>query len=147
MTIFRFAPIAGAAVLAAASINAAAAAEVSGVWSTAGARAQVRIAPCGNELCGSIVALTQPNDPETGRPRTDKNNADPARRNRPLVGVQVLLGMKPDGQSKWTGRIYDAQNGKTVSGSISLNGARSLKLEGCALGGMICRSQAWTRIQ
>jgi uncharacterized protein (DUF2147 family) len=127
--------------LMAASAAPATAADATGLWSTQGGRAQVSVARCGGNLCGAIVALAEPNDPETGRPKTDQNNSDPARQSRPLIGTQILLGMKPDGADKWVGRIYDAQNGTTVSGSMMLNGASSLKLEGCALGGMVCRSQ------
>jgi uncharacterized protein (DUF2147 family) len=137
--------VVSALALAIASQGPANAADATGLWSTDGGKAKVRVAPCGGELCGTIVALAQPIDPATGRPMTDKHNDDPARRSRPLIGTRVLMGMKPDGASKWVGRIYDAKNGKTVSGSITLTGASALKLEGCALGGMICRSQTWTR--
>jgi uncharacterized protein (DUF2147 family) len=145
MSSIRIAVIGSVLTLALASVGPAMAADATGLWSTDGGQAKVRVAPCGGELCGTIVALAQPNDPATGRPMTDKHNDDAARRSRPLIGTRILLGMKPDGAGKWVGRIYDAKNGKTVSGSITLSGASALKLEGCALGGMICRSQTWTR--
>ena len=136
-----------AAALASATAASAIAADATGLWSTRDARAQVRISPCGGDLCGTIVRLAEPNDPATGQPKTDKNNSDPARRTRPLVGSQVLINMRPNGSAKWTGQIYDAENGRTVSGSITLTGGNALKLEGCALGGMVCRSQTWMRIK
>jgi hypothetical protein len=62
---------------------------------TEGGKARVRIAPCGNALCGAIVALKEPADPDTGRPKTDKHNADAGKRSRPMIGVRILLGMTP----------------------------------------------------
>jgi uncharacterized protein (DUF2147 family) len=53
--------------------------------------------------------------------------------------------MKPSGADKWTGQIYNAKDGKTYSGSMTVQGASALKLEGCVLGGLICRSETWTR--
>jgi hypothetical protein len=47
--------------------------------------ARVRISPCGRNLCGFIVQSSSPTDAATGRPPTDKNNADPAKRNRPWL--------------------------------------------------------------
>jgi uncharacterized protein (DUF2147 family) len=116
-----------------------------GVWLTDGGEARVRIADCGGALCGTVLSLRDPNDPATGRPHTDKNNADASKRGRPVVGIQVLFGMKPSGADKWTGQIYNAKDGKTYSGSMTVQGASALKLEGCVLGGLICRSETWTR--
>ena len=100
---------------------------------------------CGPELCGTIIALKEPNDPATGRPKTDKNNPDAAKRARPVIGIQIVFGMKPNGANKWSGQVYNAEDGKTYSGNITLQSATSLKLEGCVLGGIICKGQTWTR--
>jgi uncharacterized protein (DUF2147 family) len=135
-----------AAIMLAGAFTPSLAADPSGTWLTEGGAATVRIASCGAELCGTIIALKEPNDPATGRPKTDKNNPDASKRNRPVVGIQIVFGMKPSGTAdKWSGQVYNAEDGKTYSGSITLQGARNLKLEGCVLGGLICKSQTWTR--
>jgi uncharacterized protein (DUF2147 family) len=134
------------ALLNAPGLLAAPAAEPSGAWLTEGGKATVRLAPCGPALCGTIVALKEPNDPATGRPHTDKNNPDPNARNKPLIGVQIVLGMRPSGTpNKWTGQVYNSEDGKTYSGSLSMENANTIKLEGCVLGGLICKGQTWTR--
>lgn len=120
--------------------------EPSGNWLTEGGKATVRIGPCGAAICGTIVALKDPNDSATGRPLTDKNNSDANARNRPMIGVQIVLGMKPSGTpNKWSGQVYNAEDGKTYTGYLTLENANTIKLEGCILGGMICKSQTWTR--
>ena len=90
--------------------------------------------------------LKEPNDPDTGKPKTDKNNGDEAKRSRPLIGVQIVLGMKPAGTDKWTGQVYNAEDGKTYSGNLTMNGGNTLTLQGCALGGLVCKGQNWTKV-
>ena len=121
------------------------AADPAGVWLTQAGNSRIRVADCGGALCGTIVWLKEPNDAETGKPKTDKNNSDASKRSRPLIGVQIVLGMKPAGEGKWTGQVYNAEDGKTYTGSITMQGPRTLKLEGCVLGGLFCKGQTWTR--
>lgn len=125
--------------------SAALAADPLGNWLTQTGTSRVRVADCGGALCGTIVWLKEPTDPETGKPKTDKNNADAAKKSRPLIGVQIVLGMKPAGADKWTGQVYNAEDGKTYSGNLTYSGGDSLQLQGCALGGLVCKSQTWTK--
>jgi uncharacterized protein (DUF2147 family) len=134
-----------AAALLAVSLGASLAADPSGTWRTEEAKATVRIAACGPALCGTIVSLKEANDPDTGKPKTDKNNADASLRNRPMVGVEVVLGMKPSGTAnKWSGQVYNAEDGKTYTGNLTLQDANTIKLEGCVMG-FICKAATWTR--
>ena len=89
--------------------------------------------------------MKDPIDPATGHPPTDTENEDAVQRKRPLIGVQVVFGMKPAGAAKWTGRLYNAEDGKTYDGNLELTGANSLKVEGCIMGGLLCQAQIWTR--
>ena len=133
-------------VLALTGSGSAFAAEPNGTWLTQTGGSRIRMADCGGALCGTIVWLKEPNDPDTGKPKTDKNNSDAAKRSRPLLGVQIVLGMKPAGAGKWTGQVYNAEDGKTYSGNLTFTGGDSLQLQGCALGGLVCKSQTWTKV-
>src|SRR5580692_10585587 len=121
------------------------AADPLGTWYTADKESQVRITNCGGALCGALVWLKEPNDPATGRPKTDKNNADATKQSRPLIGVQIVLAMKPGGTpDQWSGEVYNASDGKTYSGSFTMTGPNTAELKGCVMG-VICKSQTWTR--
>jgi uncharacterized protein (DUF2147 family) len=134
------------AILCLAAVTPAAAGDPRGNWLTENGRAKVAIVNCGGALCGNIVALKEPNDPATGKPKTDNNNADAAKRTRSMIGIQIVIDMKPDASAdKWKGQVYNAEDGKTYSGSITLVNATTLNLQGCVLGGLICKSQTWTR--
>jgi len=116
-----------------------------GLWHTDGRKAQVRIVRCADALCGTIVWLKDPLDPATGKPQADTENDDTSKRGRPVIGIGVVLGMKPAGADKWSGQFYSPEEGKTVSGNLVLKDANTLQVEGCLLGGLLCRSEIWTR--
>lgn len=134
-----------AAAVLAASPAPSLAADPIGNWITEAGKATIRVTDCGGALCGTIVSLREPNDPQTGRPKVDKHNADASKRSRPIVGVQILISVKPDGFNKWTGQVYNPEDGKTYPASVTLQNARTLKVQGCTLGGIICRTNTWTR--
>jgi len=138
--------LAAAALLMLAGSQSALAADPTGVWLTQPGTSRIRVADCGGALCGTIIWLKEPNDPDTGKAKTDKHNSDAARRSRPLMGVQIMLGMKPAGDGKWNGQVYNAEDGKTYSGNLTFSGGNSLQLQGCALGGLVCKSQTWTKV-
>ena len=137
--------LSAAAFIAANLAGTASAADAIGTWYTGDKESQVRIVNCGGALCGNLVWLKEPNDPATGRPKTDKNNADASKQSRPLLGVPIVLGMKPSGPGQWSGEVYNASDGKTYSGSFTLTGSNSADLKGCVLG-FLCKSQTWTRV-
>jgi uncharacterized protein (DUF2147 family) len=121
------------------------AADPIGTWYTADKDSEVRIINCGGSLCGNLVWLKEPNDPATSRPKTDKNNADASKQSRPLLGVQIVLGMKPSGTpDQWSGNVYNASDGKTYTGSFTMTGPNTAELKGCVMS-IICKTQAWTR--
>jgi uncharacterized protein (DUF2147 family) len=78
---------------------------------------------------------------------TDSENPDPAKKGRPSLGVPILLGMAPTKPNRWEGEIYNTDNGKTYSGSISVAADNAkLQLEGCLFPNFLCGGQDWTRV-
>jgi uncharacterized protein (DUF2147 family) len=108
----------------------------SGTWLTESGDTRVRIAKCGAALCGTIIASKHPKD---------INNPDPSKRDRSLVGVQMISEIVPAGDG-FSGQLYNPQDGKTYLGKLKLTDAKAMQLSGCILGGLICRSQTWTRV-
>ena len=115
------------------------AADPTGDWHVADKTAVIRIASCGEALCGTIAS--------TLTPGIDEHNPDPSMHNRPIVGVQILLGMRLNDLGRWKGEIYNPENGKTYLGYISLTGDDVLRIDGCVLGGLLCGGENWTRAQ
>ncbi len=137
--------VVSAIALALISIAPALAADPFGTWLTGDKKGKVKIVNCGGALCGNLVWLLEPNDPETNKPKTDKHNADAGKKGRPLLGIPIVLSMKPEGADQWKGQVYNAEDGNTYSGSFAMTGANSAELKGCIMGGLICKAQSWTR--
>ena len=144
----RIAAMLGAAVLPLIA-GSAIAADLSGIWITEGAEARIRIAPCGGgAYCGHIVGLREPRHPVTGRPATDEHNPDPRQRTRPLIGVRIVIGMKPNGKpASWSGHVYNAEDGHIYPAMLTMLTGKALRLEGCLLDGLLCQGQTWIRSQ
>ena len=137
----------GCSTLAPEMVSRAFAADPLGTWYTSGKDSKVRIRNCGDALSGALVWLKKPNDPKTGTPKTDSENIDAAKRTRPLLGVEIVLGMKPSGKPhQWKGEVYNPKDGNTYTGYFTLTGADTAILKGCAFG-FICKSQTWTRVK
>jgi len=116
------------------------AADANGTWARPNGASQIKIYSCGANLCGKIAWLKSP--------RNDTQNPDASKRGRPLVGVQIIRGMKPTKKAgQWKGKLYNAEDGKTYTGYVQLNGANKMKLEGCVLGGLICKGETWSRVK
>jgi uncharacterized protein (DUF2147 family) len=115
---------------------------IEGLWLNDDRKGLVRIAPCGGRLCGTIVKVL---DRAPGAPKTDIHNPDPALRNRPFVGLQVLTGFERAGATWKNGRAYDPESGKSYRSTLALNPDGSLKVTGCVL--FICESRRWTRVR
>jgi uncharacterized protein (DUF2147 family) len=120
------APVTTAAPVSAPVINTARPAAVPtsplGVWSTEDDKGMVRIEACGDNLCGTSVE-TKPGK----------------------KAEKVLIDMKPvDG--KWTGQIHDPDSGRSYDSTIAMKGANTLKVQGCAFGGLFCGGQIWNRV-
>jgi uncharacterized protein (DUF2147 family) len=115
----------------------------SGIWLTQAGDAKVQVAHCGNAICGTIVWLKSPIDSATGKPQLDDKNPDAAKARHPLIGLHLFHNMKANG-SKWSGHIYNADDGKTYASNVSLTGHKTLRVEGCLL--MLCGAETWTRL-
>ena len=132
-----------AALLVAPPAKAQAGGEVTGIWLTQAGDAKVRVSKCGGGLCGVIVWLKDPIDPATGKPQIDDKNPNPALAKRPMIGLPLFQSMRPSGPNKWSGRIYNADDGKSYTSNISVSGPGTLRVEGCV--GALCGGETWSR--
>jgi uncharacterized protein (DUF2147 family) len=117
--------------------NPAFAASPKGDWLVEDKDAIIHIDSCGSALCGTVVWTKKQGG-------LDENNPDPAKRSRPIMGLQLLLGMKPASDSRWEGDIYNPENGKTYTSRMWLKSDDTLRIEGCVLG-FLCGGQDWAR--
>jgi len=107
------------------------AADIIGIWITekseAGSSMAVEIFDCDGKLCGKAI---------------DVFDAP----NRDSVGIEIIKGMKKKSETSYKrGKIYAPDTKKWYKSKMKLESDDKLKVSGCVLGGVICRSQIWTR--
>ncbi|MEM1375627.1 MAG: DUF2147 domain-containing protein [Pseudomonadota bacterium] len=110
--------------------SAAFADDVLGTWRSeageTGGYITVNMAQCGSKICGTIASVVG-ND------------------NTSIVGRQIIANMSPNGGGAYSGgTIWAPDQDKTYKSKMQLSG-NSLKVQGCVLGGAVCRGQTWTR--
>ena len=109
-----------------------------GDWMVSKGLATIRVVDCGGQYWGVVAWEKTPGG-------VDSNNPDPKLRTRPTLGMPVLRGMTPSKPNEWSGDIYNSQDGRTYSASISLLQPDVLKVQGCVLG-FLCGGENWTRV-
>ena len=137
-------PAALAAVLAAPAL----AASPTGVWLTEGGEARIRTEMCGPEealLCGYVVWTDKALDAR-GQPFVDKNNPEPRKRTRLLLGHQLMLGLKPGDAGRFEGRLYNADDGQSYDVEVWSDEPDKLMVKGCLMG-VLCSGQTWVRVE
>ena len=123
-----------AAALIAAPVSAAS--PIEGQWTNPAQNVTVRIAPCrGRSLCGVVVSATADAKAKAAAAGTAR-----------LVGTQLMSGLVPSGQRLWTGEFFVPDRNVRAPGELRLLGSRTLEIEGCAVAGLLCKSQRWTRV-
>ena len=119
------------------------AAAPSGIWSMSNGKVTVRVSDCGGNLCAKIVGLREPISKIDGKPKVDRENPDPGKRKRPLVGLSILISMKPAGDGKWQGAIYNPDDGKTYSATVRHDGG-TMKVKGC-VASVFCKTNTFVK--
>ena len=115
-----------AAIAFAGLASAAHAADPYGTWTRPSTGTQVSFYACGANLCAKVVGVK------------DKTKQD-------TVGKTIMTGATKSGANVWKGDLLNLEDGKTYSGVVTLEGPSALNLKGCALGGLICKGETWTK--
>lgn len=117
-----------------------------GVWKTGEGTAMVKVYKNGDKYQGKIVWLQEPNDPETGKPKLDKNHPDESVRTRPVLGLVNIWGFTYNGKNVWDeGNIYDPKSGNTYSCTIKMTNNNTLEVRGYIGVSLIGRTDTWVR--
>jgi len=109
-------------------------AQVIGRWINPYGSVMVDTQRCGLRLCGKISWASQ-------EALQDARDAGvPA-----LVGTELLQDYKPAANGVWHGRVFVPDMGRTFVSTLDVENADALRISGCILGGLICKSQVWHR--
>ena len=125
--------IAAAAVALGAPASAKAQA-LEGKWTNPKRSVIVNVARCGEAYCG-IVSWA-----------SDKNKAKVSENGRKLIGTRILSDLRPAGNGLYKGRAFEPKRNLRGSATVRQVGPNVMVVKGCAVLGMLCREQRWTRV-
>lgn len=126
-----------AAMLAAAPVSAQPAPSPAGLWQNPHRSVVVRTGACGAERWCGWVAWASAEAAADAR-----DGGTPT-----LVGTELLQGYERDGPGSWTGTVFVPDMNCRFSSRIEAVSADELRIRGCVLGGLFCKTQVWTRIE
>lgn len=139
----RMLVLSGTILLAATAATAAQTADPVGEWLVKEGTTRIKVVSCPQgqnqppALWGVIWAESEPGG-------KDDKNPDPAMRNRPTLGVPILLNMKQAETNLWKGKIYDPTRGSVWDAKISVSRSDMLEVRGCLA--FICSGEDWKRV-
>jgi uncharacterized protein (DUF2147 family) len=108
------------------------AAPIEGRWRSPGGNSIIDIAPCGDDLCGTVAWASE------------KAKADARKAADPLVGTQLLTGLRERKAGRWQGSIFIPDRNMRATARLQLVGPDQLKVSGCAMR-ILCSTQIWSR--
>ena len=119
-----------------------------GLWKTIDdssgkAKSLIRISESGGVFNGKIEKLFREAG-EEANPLCDKCEGD--LKDKPVIGMTILTGLKPDGGDYAGGKILDPNNGKLYNSKVTLiEGGKKLNMRGYIGMPMLGRTQTWLR--
>jgi len=127
------------AILLAAAVPVTAAAqgaEILGQWKNKKGSVVVRVHPCGNAICGTVVNASAKAKAGARKGGTDN-----------LIGTRILSGLRPSGDNTFKGQAFEPKHNIRAPATLRLIGPNTLEVRGCALAGMLlCKETHWTRV-
>ena len=108
---------------------ASAQATLEGKWANPKRSVIVYVAPCGTALCGT-VSWASANNREKGT----------------TPGTRVLSGLRPAGDGTYKGSAYEPKRDIHGSATVRQVGPNVMMVKGCAVWGLFCKEQRWTRV-
>lgn len=104
-------------------------------------RGMVHIDATGGVVTGHVVSTVDPADADHVCDKCDDD-----RRGQKLIGLEIIRGMRPDGDGWSGGRLLDPETGGIYRGTLQLqDGGRKLVLRGYLGISLFGRSQTWVR--
>ena len=121
--------IALVAIAATVPVHAAAQAALEGKWANPHKSVIVSVAPCGGAFCGTVSWANAKNREKGVGP-----------------GTRVLSDLRAQGGGVYKGKAYEPKRGISGSATVHQLGPNVMVVKGCAVMGLFCREQRWTRV-
>jgi len=109
---------------------------VQGEWRNTKNTIHMRVRPCGNAMCGTVIWAG------------DQQRADAKKGSgKDLLGATLVRDLRQGEDGKWRGRVYVPDIDATASATVIQLNSYTLRITGCTLVGILCRTQHWHRLK
>lgn len=113
-----------------------AASDLQDEWRNTNNTVHLRVKPCGEALCGTVTWAT-----EEQRASARKGSG------KDLVGSVLLRDLKRASDGSWRGKVFLPAINANASATLTQVNPQMLRVSGCTLLGLACKSQHWHRIR
>jgi uncharacterized protein (DUF2147 family) len=114
---------------AAVPASASSQATLEGRWANPHRTVIVNVARCGDGYCGVVSWASAKNRAAGTTP-----------------GTRVLSGLRPSGDGTYKGSAFEPKRDMRGSAIVRQVGPNVMVVKGCALLGLVCKEQRWTRV-
>lgn len=109
---------------------------VQGEWKNTKNTIHMRVQPCGAGMCGTVIWAG------------DQQRADAKKGSgKELIGSMLLRNLVRGEDGKWRGKVYVPDIDSNVSATVIQLDRNTIRITGCTLVGLICRTQHWQRLK
>ena len=96
-----------------------------GIWFREESGTKFDFYNCDSKLCARVIDVKKPEEKKS-------------------IGTIILRSAAKTGPNEWTGDLYNSQDGKIYSGTITLNSLNDLSLKGCLM--IFCKTEGWVKL-
>lgn len=107
-----------------------------GTWRNEKDSVRIRVAPCGEGLCGTVVRASAAAQEKAADGGTER-----------LVGTQLFRNLVREDDGRWHGKVFVPDLGTSVEGTLEQDGRDTLLASGCLFAGLGCKTQTWVRVR
>ncbi|HET9811009.1 MAG TPA: DUF2147 domain-containing protein [Sphingomicrobium sp.] len=100
-----------------------------GKWTNAKRSVIVSVSRCGDAWCGTVSWATAHNREKGTTP-----------------GTRVLTDLRPHGDGVYKGKAFEPKRNISGSATVRQVGPNVMMVKGCAVLGLFCKEQRWTRV-
>ena len=109
-------------------------ASIDGNWTSPSGNVVVTIAPCGSAMCGRVSWASDRAKADARQGGTD-----------PLIGTELMTDFTARSDGRWKGRLFVPDLNRRSRAELRLVDADRIKISGCMVGRILCKSQLWVR--
>lgn len=106
-----------------------------GRWSNPAGTVVIVISSCDGAPCGRVEWASEKAMADARKGGTEQ-----------LIGTALLTDIVPRGDGRWRARLFVPDLNKNSKAELKLIGADQLKVSGCLVGRIACKSQLWRRV-